>query len=223
MKCRTARKLFSAYLDAELNFADEERLREHLAQCRTCCGEVSALARTQRLVRGLPPIEPDPGFCESVLRRVRELPAASGAREELLRDGAAAVWRRWVQGAWLRPALGAALGLFAGVMVGVHAPQLADAVRGDRPAAPATAVVAPPASPPAAAVRTPASVTSPLADIDLARLTTASDSARIGSEPEYVLEPYVTDPQRGLIPASGAYGRTVSGDWDGQNDAFVTF
>jgi hypothetical protein len=223
MKCSKARSLFSAYLDKDLTFEEQGRVEEHLCGCSDCAAELGGMTRVQSLLHGLAPLEVGEDFCERVQRRVREaqdqpetIPAWSGG-------GALDAWRWWQRQVWLRPALGAALGLVAGVLVGVNAPQLAG-----RSAA-TTSVSAPMVAVPsltttgASGAGGVARDAGPFSGIDLTNLASLSDSARLGASPEYVLEPYVTDPQRGLVPATGAYGRAVGADWDDQNDAFVTF
>jgi len=222
MKCSKARSLFSAYLDKDLTFEEQGRLEEHLCGCSDCAAELGGMTRVQSLLHGLTPIEVGEDFCERVQRRVREaqdrpetLPGWDGGVRE--------AWRWWQRQVWLRPALGAALGLVAGVLVGVNAPQLAG--RSPVTTSVAAPIVAVSASAPTSGTSAPAAAphASPFSGIDLSNLAALSDSARLNAVPEYVLEPYVTDPQRGLVPATGAYGRTVGADWDDQNDAYVTF
>ena len=222
MKCSKARGLFSAYLDKDLTFEEQGRLEEHLCGCSDCAAELGGMTRVQSLLHGLAPIEVGEDFCERVQQRVREAqdqPEAAQAWDGGVREA----WRWWQRQIWLRPALGAALGLVVGILVGVNAPQLAGRSPAMMPVA-APMVVVPSPTPAggsgATAVRPDAG---PFSGIDLTNLASISDSARLGASPEYVLEPYVTDPQRGLVPATGAYGRAVGADWDDQNDAFVTF
>jgi len=224
MKCSSARGLFSAHLDRDLSFEEEGRLSEHLERCPACAAELASMEKVTNLLQTLTPIEPGPDFYDGVRRRIREADARTEAGEVLLGVGPTELVRRWLATAWLRPALGAALGLCAGILVGVNAPQLAGLLHADREpmvqmAAPRTA-----ASPAVfASAGTTSAPVGPLADLDLTHLTALSDSARLESQPEYILEPYMTDPQRGLIPAGGGYGRAVGGSSDEQNDAFITF
>lgn len=223
MKCSKARSLFSAYIDKDLTFEEQGRLEEHLCGCSDCAAELGGMTRVQSLLHGLAPIEVGDDFCARVQRRVREAQDRPETIEAGELGGLADAWRWWQRQVWLRPALGAALGLVAGVLVGVNAPQWAR--RSPAPAAVEAPMVAVP-SPAVTGGSGTAAVpqeTSPFSGIDLTNLASLSDSARMGASPEYVLEPYVTDPQRGLVPAAGAYGRAVGADWDDQNDAFVTF
>jgi len=223
MKCGKARGLFSAYLDKDLTFEEQGRLEEHLCGCSDCAAELGGMTRVQSLLHGLAPVQVGEDFCERVQRRVREAQDRPETIEAWDGGGMREAWRWWQRQVWLRPALGAALGLVAGVLVGVNAPQLAGR-------SPATMTV----SAPMVALPSPATTggsgatvvtrdAGPFSGIDLTNLASLSDSARLGASPEYVLEPYVTDPQRGLVPATGSYGRAVGADWDDQNDAFVTF
>jgi hypothetical protein len=223
MKCSKVRGLFSAYLDKDLTFEEQGRLEEHLCGCSDCAAELGGLTRVRGLLQGLKPIEVGEDFCERVQQRVRAAQDQPESIEAWNVGGVRDRWRWWQRQVWLRPALGAALGLVAGVLVGVNAPQLAGRSPATMPdAAPIVAAPSPTAKGASGAV-TATPDAGPFSGIDLTNLASLSDSARLGASPEYVLEPYVTDPQRGLVPATGAYGRAVGADWDDQNDAFVTF
>jgi anti-sigma factor RsiW len=227
MRCNAARGRFSAYLDHDLTFEEEARLKEHLERCQVCAAELVAVERVRDLLQALPVIEPGADFLDGVQRRVRAAQSGAATREAIPGEGPAGLWRRWQDRVWLRPALGAALGLLAGVMVGVHSPQLTAMLRGgdqrSEPVAAVAEVRAPGVAMAPMVLRTGASVSSPLADIDLSHLVSLSDSARLGAQPEYILEPYLPDPQRGLVPTGRGYGRMVSGSSDDQNDALITF
>jgi len=223
MKCGKARDRFSAYLDKDLTFEEEGRLEEHLCGCSECAEELDKLTRVQGLLRSLAPVEVSEDFCDRVQRRVREAQDRPETEGGGLRAGTIDMWRWWRGQVWLRPALGAALGLVAGLLVGVTAPQLVGHPRGATSPPTEMAAARELPSPGSSVPTTSARDAGPFSGIDLTHLASVSDSARAGSAPEYVLEPYLTDPQRGLIPAAGTYGRTAGADWDSQNDAFIAF
>jgi hypothetical protein len=73
MNCLEAEKNFAALLDDSL---DHERLREikdHLNACSRCSEELTGLAESQRLVKGLQPVEAPLGFTTRVMAEVREI------------------------------------------------------------------------------------------------------------------------------------------------------
>src|SRR5215510_15123482 len=72
MNCAEVQKYLSDFLDKTL---DDERVRaieDHLATGSLCSEEFAGLAECQRLVSGLPMVEPPLGFTSQVMARVRE-------------------------------------------------------------------------------------------------------------------------------------------------------
>src|SRR5215470_3593428 len=72
MNCAEVQKYLSDFLDKGL---DDERVRaieDHLATCSLCSEELAGLAECQRLVSGLPMVEPPLDFTSQVMARVRE-------------------------------------------------------------------------------------------------------------------------------------------------------
>jgi len=51
LECRQATKLFDAFVDDELSFAAQARLRHHVAGCMTCATSVEEKVKLKRLVR----------------------------------------------------------------------------------------------------------------------------------------------------------------------------
>jgi hypothetical protein len=81
MNCKTARGLFSARIDDELSPAEAGSLEMHLRDCTGGCRDQWAIFEaTVRMVRALPPIEPDPSFVGHVLDRVRAWEAQEAGR-----------------------------------------------------------------------------------------------------------------------------------------------
>jgi len=205
MKCSQARRLFSAYLDQDLTFEEESRLRAHLESCTDCTEEMARLEGVQSLLQGLPETDPGPGFYESIRRRV-----AAGEAAEPVPDG-----RSWVDQvrelwstAWLRPAAGAAFGLVVGVLIGTNGflgpgPAITGEVESfaEAPAEPTVDLMA---------------SGGPLADIELPAI---SDSVALDDGDEFILEPYATDGQGNLAP----YRRTVNNEKNGQARPYITF
>src|SRR5262245_22943412 len=72
MNCAEVQKYLSDFLDKGL---DDERVRaieDHLAACSLCSEEFVGMAECQKLVSGLPIVEPPLGFTNRVMARVRE-------------------------------------------------------------------------------------------------------------------------------------------------------
>src|SRR5262245_47376537 len=72
MNCAEVKKYLSDFLDKGL---DDERVRaieDHLATCSLCSEELAGMAECQKLVSGLPTVEPPLGFTSQVMARVRE-------------------------------------------------------------------------------------------------------------------------------------------------------
>jgi anti-sigma factor RsiW len=57
----------SAFLDGELAAEEERAVSAHLVACPKCSFDLEALRQARDLLRALPPVEPPPGFPESLL------------------------------------------------------------------------------------------------------------------------------------------------------------
>jgi anti-sigma factor RsiW len=222
MRCSCAQCRFSAYIDRELDEDDEAELLEHLAQCSECSDELARLKETLGTLRALPEVDPGPDFyagIQTMIHSAGERFASTGGRRWS--------WARWLPATpqlWLRPALGAALGLAAGIIVTASSPNLVAFVAGTPGTHPTAQQIDYRETADAIAqARSASSSESPLAGITLPPMRSATDSLNVASEPEYVLEPYVADPNRGLVPVGYSQGRVVGGDADSQSDVFVTF
>ncbi len=60
MNCRRVQSKLSEYIDGELSVAEQSRLAAHLAQCRRCRAEETALRRTVSLTQALSAYQPGP-------------------------------------------------------------------------------------------------------------------------------------------------------------------
>ncbi|MCK4412129.1 MAG: zf-HC2 domain-containing protein [Candidatus Eisenbacteria sp.] len=231
MKCKAARRLFSAYMDRDMTFEEEAKLRGHLDDCPDCNEELAKVQRMVAMLQGLPVVEPGEDFYAQLRAKLHQ---AEGSERPAPVEPVLP-WterlRAWVGAGSLRPAFGGALGLLVGLMLGVGAPRMVAWFDSSPAPGPGFAEIdgrAVPAS--AAPDRVPAfgatggaTAVSPLADLDLTHLAAISDTVHLGSEPELILKRYVTDPQRDLIYPDLDYGRTVTGGAGEQSDVFITF
>ena len=222
MRCSCAQCRFSAFLDRDLDDDEEVELREHLSQCPECAAELAALKETLGALHALPGVEPGAGFYAGVQKLIHD--AGDCFAGERARRPALSRLVPDLSRVWLRPAIGAALGLLAGVIVTASSPQIV-ALLGGEPAMSPTSpeVVYQAVADQLAEPHVEGSPSSPLAGIDLPPLRGAADSMNVVNEPEYVLEPYVADPNRGLVPVGQVYGKSFGNDADAQSDVFVTF
>jgi Putative zinc-finger/Predicted integral membrane protein (DUF2275) len=72
MNCEEVQKYLSDLLDKSLDVERVQEIEAHLAACSPCGGEMASLAECQRLVSGLPAVEPPVGFTNRVMAEVRE-------------------------------------------------------------------------------------------------------------------------------------------------------
>jgi hypothetical protein len=72
MNCEEVQKYLSDFLDKNLAVEHGAAIRDHLAICSLCSEETAGLAECQRLVSGLPAVEPPVGFTNRVMAEVRE-------------------------------------------------------------------------------------------------------------------------------------------------------
>jgi hypothetical protein len=83
MNCEEVQKYLSDFLDESLEFERSQKLSDHLAACSLCSEEMASLAECQRLVSGLPAVEPPVGFTNRVMAKVREAANSSSLWERL--------------------------------------------------------------------------------------------------------------------------------------------
>lgn len=227
MKCSCAQCRFSAYLDHDLDHDEELELRDHLQSCAECSSELAAVKETLSVLADLPETDPGADFYAGVTQMIHASGESFGGEEEARpRTFLGRLQLDWLTTGLLRPALGMAVGLVAGIILMTSSPPLVAFLGGgskDGNGSPSPGEHR--AIPETMANRETGDATSgnPLAGIELPPLDSLSDVMGPDGEPEYVLEPYVPDPNGGLIPADRAYGRTVGSDWDSQSDVFVTF
>jgi len=61
IRCEDAVRDLWGYLSDEVTPADRERIDEHLAACRRCCGEVAFLGELRRMLADTPQLPADVG------------------------------------------------------------------------------------------------------------------------------------------------------------------
>ena len=227
MRCSEARRLCSVYLDRDLTFEEQSEFRRHLDGCPECAEELRQMQECVALLQSLPETDPGPEFCEAVCRKAREA-EATGRAGGRVGFSLAEFFRARFSTPVLRPVMIAAAWLVMGVVLGGGSVYFAWNQGGDdaidlaeSSGGGATQVESGLVRVESAALQPESEAASgPFADLDLSHLWDAAESQ---PEPEYMLEPYVADPQRGLVPAGMEYGRGASGDWDTQNDVYITF
>ena len=69
MNCEEVQKYLSDFLDKSLDNERAQEIEDHLAACSLCSEEMASLAECQRLVSGLPVVEPPVGFTNRVMAR----------------------------------------------------------------------------------------------------------------------------------------------------------
>src|SRR2546426_4339783 len=72
MNCEEVQKYLSDLLANSLDIEHAQELEDHLTACSLCSEEMARLAECQRLVSGLPAVEPPVGFTNRVMAEVRE-------------------------------------------------------------------------------------------------------------------------------------------------------
>jgi hypothetical protein len=72
MNCEEVQKYLSDFLDEGLDIEHSREVSDHLANCPLCSEEMASLAECQRLVAGLPIVEPPVGFTTRVMADVHE-------------------------------------------------------------------------------------------------------------------------------------------------------
>ena len=72
MNCEEVQKYLSDLLDKNLDVERSQEVSDHLTACLLCSEEMASLAECQRLVSGLPIVEPPKGFTTRVMAHVRD-------------------------------------------------------------------------------------------------------------------------------------------------------
>jgi Putative zinc-finger len=204
MNCNQARRLLSASLDKDTTFEEQSNLEQHLEACHDCTAEMEKLTSICGFLRSMPETDPGDNFLAQVQDQIRNaepvmapLPEAEGSS---WLDGI----REFFSIAWVRPALGGAVGLLAGLLINFGG---------------AVNTTAPNMVPMIAENETPMEVggyvrhiadSGPFSEIDLPSLDSLNDSL------EYVLDPYVQDPARGLVPMGNSDVHQVNADGNTQ-------
>jgi len=70
--CRYIQKKLSACQDGELDPAERKAVETHLHSCEDCRSRYESLAKTSRMLRTLPEIEPGDGFVRQLLTRIEQ-------------------------------------------------------------------------------------------------------------------------------------------------------
>jgi len=215
MKCTQARHLLSASLDNDLTFEEQSLLDEHLGVCAECGAEMRNLAAIRDFMCAMPEVEPSAGFYEQIKDKIgaaenQNIPVmepAAFSLSEYLRN----VW----QSAWLRPAMGAALGLVVGILISTGQP-------GTGPGGNMSSMAD--GNPVGDLSGTEAFADAnqgPFSEIVLPPLHADADSLQM--DEEYVLEPYVQDPNLGLVPMGDIGSHQVSSDRNTQSGVKIIF
>ncbi len=72
MKCHSVRKKLSAYQDRELKSVEQEEVRRHLSNCRTCSEQYAELERLWQTFGEMEEISPAPWFYRQILEKIKE-------------------------------------------------------------------------------------------------------------------------------------------------------
>lgn len=204
MNCNQARRLLSASLDKDLTFEEQSYLEQHLEGCSDCAAEMEKLTTICGFLRSMPETDPGDDFLAQIQTKIRH------ASPELtpLPEVETVTWldsiREFFAIAWVRPALGGAVGLLAGLLinfggiVGTTTPGLSPMIADSETPVEVDGYTA------------HVSTTSPFSEIDLPPLGSVNDSL------EYVLDPYVQDPEHGLVPMGNSDVHQVNADGNTQ-------
>ncbi len=219
MKCSEAKRRLSEYLDRDLTFEEEERLRTHLGMCKECADEEEQLQCLLGLLHDLPETDPGEGFLAAVQARIAEAEAGQlEVADEPVRESlSVGEWlREALASAWLRPAMGAAFGLGVGLLIGFSG----GSDDGGAMTNPGTGMPGMADNVEAVSDRNPADagVDGPFADLEL-----PDSDDQEGLDEEYLLEPYMLDQEGQLVPRGSIGQRTVQSDRDSQSDVVITF
>lgn len=92
MNCRQARKLFSAYLEAELKPKEVSKLEVHLAGCLECRSLLEAIKNLAPSLQNLPEIEPAP----ELVNRLYLIPEKIRTEREKVPEKMPFSWKFWL-------------------------------------------------------------------------------------------------------------------------------
>ncbi|MEM5789335.1 MAG: anti-sigma factor [Syntrophobacteraceae bacterium] len=81
MVCKDLRSRLSAYLDRELKDEDSKLLELHLASCIDCRKYLGELKGVDRLLTGLPEIEPAPGLTVRLISDLDKTRTGTGIKK----------------------------------------------------------------------------------------------------------------------------------------------
>lgn len=73
MTCRKYKKLFSAYLDGDVDTRERRRFEAHLGKCEQCAAEFARFEKVVALTATLPPIQPSPDFDRSLRAKLSDV------------------------------------------------------------------------------------------------------------------------------------------------------
>ena len=204
MNCKQARDLFSASLDKDLTFDEQSQMDQHLAGCNDCSTEMEKFSGICSFLRTMPETDPGEGFLAQIQQKIR---TTDPVREPMTEPGGLS-WvdsiREFFAIGWVRPALGGALGLVVGLLINLGGTTgntgstlMPSIVENDTHNATHLVVDD---------YFRHQSDSSPFAEIDLPPLDSATDT------PEYVLDPYIQDPARGLVLLGNSDVHQVNAD-----------
>ena len=80
MTCKRYRKLFSAYLDGDLDAEKRRQFEEHLAKCGQCASEFADFEKLVSLTASLPKIQPSSSFDRTLKSRLEAVEQFRGFR-----------------------------------------------------------------------------------------------------------------------------------------------
>ena len=72
MRCEQVERLLIDYLEGELGETEASAVREHIAECMACAGEVAAFESTRELLRNDAYVEPSPFYWTRFNARLRQ-------------------------------------------------------------------------------------------------------------------------------------------------------
>ena len=77
MRCRTARKVISAYIDDELAAEQRDPVRLHLIECESCRDELAQLLSLDKLFADAEKFAAPPGFSTRAMANIEESPRSA--------------------------------------------------------------------------------------------------------------------------------------------------
>jgi len=88
MRCRTAKRRLTQYLDGELTDRERGAVERHLEACRRCREEADALRHAEDALHRLSAVETAPDLTADLLRRIEGLPGLPAGSRRLAWGGA---------------------------------------------------------------------------------------------------------------------------------------